>query len=543
MNIETSFNGIPLSGKTKKTIYWASFFSLASIAGLSFWLFSRFTVDDAFISWRYGKNLVESGVWGYNPVSFDLTQAYTNFIYAFLSIIPNYLGIDVVLFFKMISLLIITSFGIWYARKTSLWLCVLFLYAVPATFIHAFSGLETFLFVCLVAMLFIFLLEDKFWRSVICVLILFMTRPESWVFIGLVPLFFLLPRSLDTINVIKEPKSLINNAINFNDYNLKSALWAIAVLAIPMVLYFYLHESHFGYALPNTFYIKSGSIISLQDFFYLGFMATPVIGLLAANKNRTFLVASLFFGVVVAYYSTSNLTMNYIDRFAYHVIAPSYLILVYVAANYLNGKFYVSSSDTTDKKYIPSYRSIALIIAILWMSIFGIQNLSVSKLAHVANYYPRILDAHADLGNAISEDSRNHDIDAMSFGDAGMTSYHAELASLDNIGLGSATVTHDGINEALELYNPEIIIFHATPESIRYKSHHQQEIYDWALERNYDPVCQVYTKPDYTSNIYSKYNLDNVERVCDSSKKVNNMWDKEKFLKQGINAPWLFWRE
>lgn len=29
---------------------------------ISFWLFSRFTVDDAFISWRYGKNLITYGI-------------------------------------------------------------------------------------------------------------------------------------------------------------------------------------------------------------------------------------------------------------------------------------------------------------------------------------------------------------------------------------------------------------------------------------------------------------------------------------------------
>lgn len=37
-------------------------FSSFLVAG-SFWIFSRFTVDDAFISWRYGKNLFENGVW------------------------------------------------------------------------------------------------------------------------------------------------------------------------------------------------------------------------------------------------------------------------------------------------------------------------------------------------------------------------------------------------------------------------------------------------------------------------------------------------
>jgi hypothetical protein len=78
--------------------------SALSAAGIvSFWIWSRFTVDDAFISWRYGKNLVLHGLWAYNPDSFDLTQAYTNPIFAVLGVIPNALRLDVVAFFKLLA--------------------------------------------------------------------------------------------------------------------------------------------------------------------------------------------------------------------------------------------------------------------------------------------------------------------------------------------------------------------------------------------------------------------------------------------------------
>jgi hypothetical protein len=57
---------------------------LITSVSLSFWLFSRLTVDDAFILWRYCKNFVDAGVWNYNPAVFDMTQAYTSPIYAVL---------------------------------------------------------------------------------------------------------------------------------------------------------------------------------------------------------------------------------------------------------------------------------------------------------------------------------------------------------------------------------------------------------------------------------------------------------------------------
>ena len=68
------------------------------IALINSYLFSRFTVDDAFITWRYGINLVNHGIWSYNPVNFDVTQSYTNALIAFLSLVPAYLELDMVLF-------------------------------------------------------------------------------------------------------------------------------------------------------------------------------------------------------------------------------------------------------------------------------------------------------------------------------------------------------------------------------------------------------------------------------------------------------------
>ncbi|MFM5952645.1 MAG: hypothetical protein ACKOOE_08685, partial [Micrococcales bacterium] len=114
---------------------------------INFWIFSRFTVDDAFITWRYGKNLIDFGVWNYNPSTFDPTQAYTNPIYAALSIVPAALHWNVVLFFKFVSLLLAVSFVIWFVRvRPQSKLPLLVFFAVPATMIHLFSGLETFLY-------------------------------------------------------------------------------------------------------------------------------------------------------------------------------------------------------------------------------------------------------------------------------------------------------------------------------------------------------------------------------------------------------------
>lgn len=527
----------------RKTIYWVAFASLALVASLSFWLFSRFTVDDAFITWRYGKNIINNGVWGYNPVGFDLTQAYTNPIYAALSIIPHYLDVDVVLFFKMVSLITLSVFGFWYSRRTNMGIFVVLLYAIPATFIHAFSGLETFLYVCLVTALFIFLIEDKFWESIVCTLFLFMTRPESWVLLGIVPLFYLLPKSVDGKEFFKEPFRVIQRALDFKGYRVKGALLAGIFLFVPLAIYFYFHKQYFGHMLPNTFYIKSDGNFSLQSFVYFSLMAVPFVGLLVANKVRAFLVAALFFGAVILSYSTSSLAMNYIDRFAFHIISPAYLVLVYVAANILHGKIYVSGSSTFKNAHIFECKNIALFVAVVWIAVFGVKNLSASSLVHIANYYPRAIDAHAELGKAIRKDSLSRGVDSMSFGDAGMTAYHSGITSLDNIGLGSSMVAHEGLtDDTLDSYNPEIVVFHSRPDSIRLGAHNQDTIYSWVINKGYNQICQVYWKPNYTLNVYSKHELDNVKSVCKSSELVNKSGDKEYFFKHGMIPPWAFWK-
>src|SRR5688500_16079952 len=68
-------------------------------------LFYSFTVDDSYITWRYGKNLVENGVWNWNNNS-DYVESYTSFTYAVLSVVPELFSISSPLFFKVFGLIL-----------------------------------------------------------------------------------------------------------------------------------------------------------------------------------------------------------------------------------------------------------------------------------------------------------------------------------------------------------------------------------------------------------------------------------------------------
>ena len=142
--------------------YIVIFFSI-----LSFYFFSRLTVDDAFISWRYGKNFIEHGIWNYNPSSFDLTEAFTNPIMAYLSIVPNYLGINIVLFFKLFAIIVTLLFVYFITEKFKKKnINILIFFAMPGVVCHLFGGLETVLFAIFGCMLLISLYKDNLLNSI-----------------------------------------------------------------------------------------------------------------------------------------------------------------------------------------------------------------------------------------------------------------------------------------------------------------------------------------------------------------------------------------
>lgn len=170
--------------------------SLVVLANL--WIFARFTVDDAFITWRYGQNLIAHGIWAYNPDGFDLTQAYTNPVFAALSILPAAMGWDMVLSFKLISLLTLAGIGALLLReageKARMAFVLVLGLAIPASIAHAFSGLETWLYGGTLALFFIYAEQRKWTQALLCVLLLILTRPEAWLLFGLYPLMLLTTR-------------------------------------------------------------------------------------------------------------------------------------------------------------------------------------------------------------------------------------------------------------------------------------------------------------------------------------------------------------
>jgi hypothetical protein len=147
----------------------------------------QFGVDDSFITFRYARNLVDHGVWNWNLTG-EKEEAYTNFTYAILSIIPEALGLNSLLFMKLIGIFLLIYLCIrlksnlgWSAKLGVAYSFVIF---NPLFYMHAFSGLETLAFVVLIYEFIILLCNEKINlnKFLLVAILLPMTRPEGALF-------------------------------------------------------------------------------------------------------------------------------------------------------------------------------------------------------------------------------------------------------------------------------------------------------------------------------------------------------------------------
>lgn len=505
---------------------------------LSFWLYSRLTIDDAFITWRYGKNLIEYGIWNYNPSSFDPTQAYTNPIFAILSILPAILKLDIVLFFKIFSVINLICFSIWYIQETKgSYLTLIFLLGMPATVTHAFGGLETFLYVSLIGALYVALdKKNKGW-SIFLTLCLFLTRPESWLLAILVPAFFIINEDSKLIgNVLSSKKISFEIVKRYTD--IKSFIIIGLALSIPLIVYLLINKAYFGYALPNTFYAKSKAAFSFNEFINFLFFSSPIFLLLLLGRLKIFLLIFTYSFVLALNYSMSNLAMNYSARFAFHIFIPIYIFLIYVSA--IKKDFIKIKVEESKLFKLKSGNCIKLILMFFLLVFIKTSNTD----SHLVSYYPRALDSYAALGKTLAEISERYKIKSFTIGDAGMAAYHSNLITLDNVGLGSSLVIQKGLTtELLDSYKPDLIAFYSQPNEIFQNENNQLAMIEWAHTNKLDYRCDVYWKSDYVLKLYSRVDAPELMKTCLESKLKNNQSNSVYLKDKKSIPPWLYWRE
>jgi len=417
-------NQLPIWFKSAPENPWL----LCGVFGICFLVLSFFTfqfgVDDSFITFRYAKNLVENGVWNWNPTG-PRVEAYTNFIYAVLAIIPEYFGFSSFIFFKFIGCLSIFYLGVRLYQilgmRYALWVALTFVLVNPLFYIHAYSGLETPLFVVLLFELIIGLtLDDESGsekRLYLIMLLLSLTRPEGAMY-SIVGFIFLM----------------------FKRKNIESK-FTLGLIFAGASIYFYIRYVYFEQFLPNTFYVKSDIPFEFSRVFeYLKggkiFWSVPLLFFLVKNLGfRVLLLASLLVNLL---YASSDLQMNFADRFPFQTLAPFYLSAIVLLSK---------------SRHFPKLIFlITLFVTMIWTS---------QSLVAIAGDYPSLRKAHGSLGVALSK-YKDENLSLMA-GDVGLIPYYSGWQTFDFIGLANKRVARGGMTvELAQEMNPDLILVYGS---------------------------------------------------------------------------------
>lgn len=400
-------------------------------------LFLGFTADDALITFRYGQSLIEHGVWNWNGDATDLVEAYTNPIYAFLSVIPHACGLNVLLFFKLLGAgeILLVLFILWRATERNLprfLMASLFTTLNLAFFIHAFAGLETLLYFALVLHV-LTSSRQQLATPVQASLILLapLVRPEG----ALISLYLL---------------HVIFSNTQAGAKQVEARKYAIAFVMLGAT-YFVARYAYFGQLLPNTFYVKSGA--GLSTWFYNLYIERQYLILVAlafawlAHRKVDLLFPSLQLAGFLIVNLTSDLQMNYASRFSFQAIFP---IIVYGFIVLIKGL-----------DYQVLRRKILLPVALSATSFLLV---SPKEIATLLTWYPYGLQSHAALGHAL-EKFRDKGY-VLAVGDAGILPYLADWHTIDYIGLANRSIAkhvHDGSRPVFP--KPDLIVMYGATSS------------------------------------------------------------------------------
>ncbi len=206
-------------------------------------VFWGYSIDDAFVTFRYAENFVNGHGLVFNPGDKPV-EGYSNFLWLLILSLFYAIGLPTYLCAKILGVaFFLASAVIWFyfLKKNQngiLWAAPALVLIAPITAFWAVSGLELGLHSLLLAGVVISLLKRSLWSAFLLALVI-LNRPEGFIvaFFSIL-LLWVLDRGLFQSN----RKFLIINI-------------GTVILSIVLLTAFRMHE--FGYPMPNTFYMKS----------------------------------------------------------------------------------------------------------------------------------------------------------------------------------------------------------------------------------------------------------------------------------------------
>jgi len=340
--------------------------------------FFDFTIDDAYITYRYSDNLASNYgfSWNYNEIQ---EFGFTSYFHVLIVSLGIKLGFDTILFSKGITIFagIITILvsglivKVLTERKMKLYfLPALFLGVIPAFGLHAIAGLETTLFVMFFSLsIFSYasFIQSSNSKKIIplCIFIIFatLTRYEG--------ILLVLGMLIHQIYL----KIILKNTINFKN---------IIFLCTPIVFLiglFLFNNNQYGQILPNSFYVKQvfefndliRNIYAITETFVFVIPHILLIFLNLKNnlKNKvsSFIIIQII--IILIPFLFINQWQNYFFRFYFHILP----IIIALSA--------VSFYQMKPKIIFGKYSKVITIIVIILITTYVLpSNSDVNSFAH-----------------------------------------------------------------------------------------------------------------------------------------------------------------
>jgi arabinofuranosyltransferase len=285
---------------------------------VNMWRVHRFTIDDAYISFRYARNLANGLGLVYNPG--EAIEGYTNFAWTIALAIGLKLGIDPHWTAKVMgaaaaigTLVVVYRLSQRLLPMRNLPCVATWLLASSSTFSgYAMFGLETTMFCFLVVFGTLVMFEEQergrgFVRSGLLFALAGLTRPEAPMFLG-IPMLLLGRRFVSRQNIMRG-----------------------LVFVVPIVIHLLWRRAYYGAWVPSTLSAKTGDLVQQWQGgkgYVLGWMehAGPVVfvalyglGIGVARASREVLsIAAVFVGVVAYVLLVGGDWMSY-----YRFMAPA----------------------------------------------------------------------------------------------------------------------------------------------------------------------------------------------------------------------------
>jgi arabinofuranosyltransferase len=402
---------------------------------LGTWAAWSFTVDDAFITWRYSANLAAGSGPTWNPGE-DPVEGFTNFAWMVwhAPFAAAGLNLDVVAALTSVAFgLAIMVMLLRDARSTvgAATAAGAFLLFLP-TYFHITSGLETVAFAAVVLRAVILGLrvtsgfQVRSWEPPLLLLGAGLLRPEG------------IAAVLPAVLVWLWPHRRSRTAWT----------WAGAAAVIG-IGYFVWRWSYYGQLLPNTFYVKFGNIGAGVTWLEITAAALlPLLVLSGALLLRNDIGPGLLIVSTVvstyAVYLVSGPSMDYLHRFAFH----AYPVLCLAAG--------LALGDVRR-------RGVAAALGAATVAWVGVAGYTADDLPTIANYGPDLARTHVAIGKGLADADVPSDQRTVAVSDAGAIPYWSGWSTLDYIGLTDERITAGmDVDERVAKFDPTVLVVTGT---------------------------------------------------------------------------------